>query len=39
MRPPAVLYGLGIPGIGYHEPSDRRSWHSTLRLFAETIDT
>lgn len=29
---------LGMPGIEYHEPSDRRSWASMLRLFGETID-
>lgn len=28
---------LGIPGIEYHEPSDRRSWAAMLDLFAETI--
>lgn len=28
---------LGMPGIEYHEPSDRRSWDSMLRLFGETI--
>ena len=29
---------LGMPGVAYHEPSDRRSWASMLRLFGETID-
>jgi dienelactone hydrolase len=29
---------FGMPGIGYHEPSDRRSWAEMLALFAETID-
>ena len=28
----------GMPGIAYHEPSDRRSWVSMLRLFDETIN-
>lgn len=27
----------GVPGIEYHEPSDRRSWAAMLDLFAETI--
>ena len=30
--------GLGIPGVGYDQRSDDRSWQSMLRLFAETID-
>jgi dienelactone hydrolase len=29
---------LGIPGLGYHQRSDERSWQSMRRLFAETID-
>jgi dienelactone hydrolase len=28
---------LGVPGVAYHEPSDRRSWAAMLDLFAETI--
>lgn len=28
---------LGMPGIEYHEPSDRRSWKTMLDFFAETI--
>jgi dienelactone hydrolase len=28
---------LGIPGIEYHEPSDRRSWKAMVDFFAETI--
>jgi dienelactone hydrolase len=28
---------LGMPGIEYHEPSDRRSWASMLELLGETI--
>jgi len=28
---------VGIPGIKYHEPSDRRSWNAMLDLFAETL--
>ena len=28
---------MGIPGIEYHEPSDRRSWTSMLALLAETV--
>ena len=30
--------GLAMPGIKYHEPSDRRSWQAMLNHFAETID-
>ena len=30
--------GLGIPGVGYDQRSDDRSWQSMMRLFAETID-
>lgn len=30
---------MGMPQvIAYHEPTDRRSWHAMLNLFAETID-
>ena len=28
----------GMPGVAYHEASDRRSWASMLRLFDETIN-
>ena len=28
---------LGVPGIEYHEPTDRRSWAAMLDLFAETL--
>ncbi|MCU1392102.1 MAG: dienelactone hydrolase [Ilumatobacteraceae bacterium] len=28
---------VGIPGIEYHEPSDRRSWNSMIELFEETF--
>jgi dienelactone hydrolase len=28
---------MGMPGIEYHEPSDRRSWKAMLGLFEETI--
>ena len=27
--------GFGMPGIGYHEPTDRRSWAAMLDLFDE----
>jgi dienelactone hydrolase len=30
---------LGMPGIEYHEPTDRRSWRAMLDFFAETIGT
>jgi len=29
--------GVDIPGIAYHEPSDRRSWQAMLDLFAEVF--
>ncbi len=29
--------GVDIPGIGYHEPTDRRSWQAMLDLFAEVL--
>jgi dienelactone hydrolase len=29
--------GRGMPGIAYHEPSDRRSWNAMLELLGETI--
>ena len=28
---------MGVPGIEYHEPTDRRSWAAMLDLFAETL--
>ncbi len=28
---------LGMPGIEYHEPTDRRSWDAMLDLFRETL--
>lgn len=28
---------LGVPGVEYHEPTDRRSWAALLELFAETF--
>ena len=28
---------VGMPGIAYHEPSDRRSWSSMLAVLAETV--
>ena len=28
---------VGMPGIRYHEPTDRRSWHAMVNLFAETF--
>jgi dienelactone hydrolase len=28
---------LGMPGIEYHEPSDRRSWAAMLDVLAETV--
>lgn len=28
---------LGLPGIEYHAPTDRRSWRAMLDLFAETL--
>jgi dienelactone hydrolase len=28
---------MGMPGLAYHEPSDRRSWNAMLALFEETI--
>ena len=28
---------VGMPGIEYHEPSDRRSWQSMLAVLAETV--
>ena len=28
---------LGMPGVEYHEPSDRRSWKAMLDFFDETI--
>jgi dienelactone hydrolase len=28
---------LGVPGIAYHEPTDRRSWAVMLQLFEETL--
>ncbi|MPY93601.1 MAG: dienelactone hydrolase family protein [Acidimicrobiia bacterium] len=28
---------LGVPGIEYHEPTDRRSWGAMLDLFDETL--
>jgi dienelactone hydrolase len=33
---PAVT-GEGMPGIAYHEPTDRRSWRSLLDLLEETV--
>jgi dienelactone hydrolase len=29
---------IDLPGIAYHEPTDRRSWQSMLDLFAEVFD-
>jgi len=29
--------GVDIPGIAYHEPTDRRSWQAMLDLFAEVF--
>jgi len=29
---------MGIPGVAYHAPSDRRSWRAMMDLFAESID-
>jgi hypothetical protein len=29
---------MGVPGIEYHEPTDRRSWSAMRELFSETID-
>jgi len=29
--------GIDIPGIAYHEPTDRRSWQAMLDLFAEVF--
>ena len=29
--------GVDIPGIDYHEPTDRRSWQAMLDLFAEVF--
>jgi dienelactone hydrolase len=34
-RPDAAA--AGIPGIAYHEPTDRRSWRAMLDLFDETL--
>jgi len=28
---------MGVPGVDYHEPSDRRSWAVMRDLFAETL--
>ena len=28
---------VGMPGIEYHEPSDRRSWQSMLAVLAEAV--
>ena len=28
---------MGVDGIAYHEPTDRRSWDAMLELFVETI--
>jgi dienelactone hydrolase len=28
---------MGMPGIEYHEPTDRRSWAAMLDLFSETL--
>ena len=30
---------IDLPGIAYHEPTDRRSWQAMLDLFAEVFDT
>ena len=27
----------GMPGVEYHEPTDRRSWASMLAVLAETV--
>jgi dienelactone hydrolase len=29
---------MGVPGIAYDEPTDRRSWAAMIDLFAETLD-
>lgn len=29
---------MRVPGLAYHERSDKRSWESMLRLFSEAID-
>jgi dienelactone hydrolase len=29
---------IDLPGIAYHEPTDRRSWQAMLDLFAEVFD-
>jgi dienelactone hydrolase len=34
-NPRAAL--VEIPGISYHEPTDRRSWKAMLDLFAEVF--
>jgi dienelactone hydrolase len=34
-RPDAAR--AGIPGIAYHEPTDRRSWKAMLDLFDEVF--
>ena len=31
--------GFGMPGIAYHEPTDRRSWAAMLDLFAERFES
>jgi dienelactone hydrolase len=28
---------VGIPGIAYHEPTDRRSWQAMINLFDEVF--
>ncbi len=28
---------VDLPGIDYHEPTDRRSWQAMLDLFAEVF--
>lgn len=28
---------MGMPGIAYHEPTDRRSWNAMIELFDETL--
>ena len=30
---------VDLPGIAYHEPTDRRSWQAMLDLFAEVFDS
>ncbi len=30
---------LGLPGFGYNQAADERSWRAMLELFSETIDT